>query len=511
MATAVDFEPFLSPPLTAGPVRFQTIRDAGELADWRPAWQSLDDAVATPMETFDWIEAAVATFGNDGDVEVIVAHRDGLAVAAAPLIGLPGALGRRWHGLNYHRIYEPAGLASSSPEALAALTEELIGRGRPIFFERVFADAPTRAALEIATQRRGWTRIGPQAATPWIPLDANWATPEDNISSRRRSDLRRARKHAEQRGSVTTQSHVPGESEVDRLLDLAFDVERRSWKGEAGTALALDRSGDFYRRYARAASRQGKLRIEFLHIADQTAAMQIGVVHQQRYWVLKVGYDPQFQRASPGILLMVEAIKQSVAEGLDAYELLGTVEAWIQVWTPHEHHCVSWRFYPRGVRGMIALGADLAHKASKRVQGSGFRVQHFFRPRSTSKPGAGTLTPESRPLTPVLRRAASACLLPLARRAARAYIAGPELTDALRLAAELADKSFASTLGFWDGPEDSLRSVADHYLAALDALAAAGRGDYLSIKLPALQNSRLLLGEVLDRARQLGVRIHFDS
>lgn len=373
MATAVDFEPFISPPPTDGPVRFHTIQGAGELSDWRPAWQALGNAVATPMETFDWMEAAAATFGEDGDVEVIVAHRGGQAVAAAPLIGLPGALSRRWHGLNYHRIYEPAELASSSPEALTALTEELISRGRPIFFERMFADAPTRAALESATQHRGWTRVGPQAATPWIPLDASWATPEDKISSRRRSDLRRARKHAEQLGSVTIQSHSPNEYEVDDLLDVAFEVERRSWKGEAGTALALSRSGDFYRRYARAAARQGKLRIELLHIGDQTAAMQIGVVHQQRYWVLKVGYDPQFQRASPGILLMIAAIQQSVAEGLAAYELLGTVEPWIQVWTQHEHRCVSWRFYPRGPRGVGAFGADLAHKAYTRVQGSGFR------------------------------------------------------------------------------------------------------------------------------------------
>lgn len=113
-------------------------------------------------------------------------------------------------------------------------------------------------------------------------------------------------------------------------------------------------------------------------------------------------------------------------------------------------------------------------------------------------------------LSHYLRRTASACLLPMAARAARAYIAGPELNDAVRLADELAQEGFASTLGFWDGQGDSPRAVADHYLAALDALAG-GRGGYLSMKLPAIGESRLLLGEVLGRARQLGVRVHFDS
>ncbi len=109
-----------------------------------------------------------------------------------------------------------------------------------------------------------------------------------------------------------------------------------------------------------------------------------------------------------------------------------------------------------------------------------------------------------------LRRTASSCLMPLAQRAARAYIAGPELADALRLTQDLASRGFQATIGFWDGPEDAPREVADRYLAALDALAAMPEA-YLSIKLPALKASQELLREVLARARELRVPIHFDS
>ncbi len=114
-------------------------------------------------------------------------------------------------------------------------------------------------------------------------------------------------------------------------------------------------------------------------------------------------------------------------------------------------------------------------------------------------------------LTTYLRRTASTCLMPLAQRAARAYIAGPELSNALHLAQELAERGFRATFGFWDGPEDSPRQVADYYLAALDAIGASAPEAYLSIKLPALGSSRALLSEVLDRARALDVQIHFDS
>jgi proline dehydrogenase len=110
-----------------------------------------------------------------------------------------------------------------------------------------------------------------------------------------------------------------------------------------------------------------------------------------------------------------------------------------------------------------------------------------------------------------LRRTASSCLMPLAARAARAYIAGPEIEDAVRVSQQLAARGFTATIGFWDGPGDTPRGVADHYLAALDAISAAKLGAYLSIKLPALATSNELLDEVLARAREHGIRIHFDS
>lgn len=396
MATVVDIEPIFFAPPAADRTRFSVVHDPHELTRWRSAWQELDEAVATPMETFDWISVAAATFAADGELEIVLAQQGGRVTAAAPLVRVPSPLGGRWHALNYHRLFEPAEFAASSPAALAELASEVVSRGRPLVLGRVFADTATRSAIEQASAGRGWLRVGPQAGTPWIPLDAAWATPEAQISPRRRSDLRRARKHAEQLGPIEVQNQRPREHEVDALVDRAFDVERRSWKGESGTALAQNRSGDFYRQYARAAARQDKLRIHFLQIGQQDAAMQIGVVHRLRYWVLKVGYDPQFQRSSPGILLMVDCIKQAVAEGLDAYELLGTVEPWIQVWTRHEHRCVSFRAYPAGVRGAGALGEDFARKACQRVQSAGLRVQHFFRPRTCVSVTEDKQPPDSR-------------------------------------------------------------------------------------------------------------------
>jgi proline dehydrogenase len=114
-------------------------------------------------------------------------------------------------------------------------------------------------------------------------------------------------------------------------------------------------------------------------------------------------------------------------------------------------------------------------------------------------------------LTSYLRRTANRCLLPLATRAAKSYIAGPELGDALRVASGLAQRGFATTLGFWDGVGDAPIDVANQYQAGIDALSLANYDGYLSIKLPALGDSKALLTELLERAAVSGQRIHFDS
>ena len=113
-------------------------------------------------------------------------------------------------------------------------------------------------------------------------------------------------------------------------------------------------------------------------------------------------------------------------------------------------------------------------------------------------------------LAAAARKTASRCLKPIVLRAAKAYVAGEHLGDALAAAEALAARGLGVTLGYWDSPEDGPRQVADAYLAAIDALQVRSDG-YLSIKVPSLQFSRDLLSELVARAAPARVRLHFDA
>lgn len=96
-------------------------------------------------------------------------------------------------------------------------------------------------------------------------------------------------------------------------------------------------------------------------------------------------------------------------------------------------------------------------------------------------------------------------------RAARAYVAGPELEDALRVSRKLAERGFHSITCFWDGPNDDPRRVADAHAAAIRAVSAQGSNTYVALKAPSLRYSRELIGDLAQPTQNNKVLLHFDS
>ncbi|HEX3727661.1 MAG TPA: hypothetical protein VHV08_15510 [Pirellulales bacterium] len=108
------------------------------------------------------------------------------------------------------------------------------------------------------------------------------------------------------------------------------------------------------------------------------------------------------------------------------------------------------------------------------------------------------------------RTLVASCARPLAERAAKSYVAGDTLDDALDVADQLEARGLGISLGYWDGPDDTPRGVADEYLAGIEALAGQPHG-YISMKVPSLDYSRELVAEIAQCAMQRKVRLHFDA
>jgi CelD/BcsL family acetyltransferase involved in cellulose biosynthesis len=206
-------------------------------------------------------------------------------------------------------------------------------------------------------------------ACPYISLGERHTVPEQQLTARRRSDLRRAQRRAARLGEVSYEMLAPSPAELQPLLEEAIAVEAAGWKGRARTALAHDEMRRaFFRHYAAAACSKGILRLCFLRIGGQAAAVQLAVETGNRFWLLKLGYDEQFARCSPGSLLLMETIRHAAIRGLRSYEFLGSAEPWIRPWTDTVRPCVRLDVYPFERSGVGMLATDVAAAAGRRLR-----------------------------------------------------------------------------------------------------------------------------------------------
>jgi proline dehydrogenase len=120
------------------------------------------------------------------------------------------------------------------------------------------------------------------------------------------------------------------------------------------------------------------------------------------------------------------------------------------------------------------------------------------------------------------RRLAGASKRALLERAARSYLAGPGLADAVAAAEALVERGFGVTLAYWNPIGEPAGQVAQTYLAAvhaagrLSARESAGVGTGVgsvdvAVKVPALDVNAGLVDAIAAASAQAGTRLWFDS
>jgi CelD/BcsL family acetyltransferase involved in cellulose biosynthesis len=318
----------------------------------------IEEFTSSPMQSHIWNLACAESF-SDGDPVLITVQRQGRTVAFAPLFRPHGEKRLVFLGQG---LFEPTLFSYADEESCHALARAMLTLKDPIFLRDADASSPLVEALHKSCRKDNRICVTrPMPSHPWLQLDESWQRPEEHLNSGRRSDLRRARRNAEKIGPLSFQNIIPSADKLEEVLTEVFRVESANWKGEAGSGLAYDPViQGFYRRFSQLACEQGILRILLMKCGDQTAAVQLGVEYKNRFWLLKMGYDQNFSRYSPGELLIVESLRLAAERGLEAYEFTGTPESWTHKWTDKTHASVSIRIYAAGLRGLIGVAVESA-------------------------------------------------------------------------------------------------------------------------------------------------------
>ena len=129
------------------------------------------------------------------------------------------------------------------------------------------------------------------------------------LSPKRRRNLRQEYDKLSKIGRLETLELKP-DDDLDYWLRSFFALEASGWKGNLGTAIVCSPIDvRFFEELSKGGFDRRQLQILMLRLDDRPIAMQYNLVSNQAVFALKIAYDENFKRYSPGMLLGVEAFK----------------------------------------------------------------------------------------------------------------------------------------------------------------------------------------------------------
>lgn len=324
-------------------------------------WNGLVGPQGLPVMRHEWFLSCAESIHTEPELHILVLRSGGAVRAIAPL-----ALSGRLECMGVSALYEPCDLLYDDEESLNELLAAIRRCGRTVVLQRLPRSSSTGDALDGLR-----AVVARKNSTPslFVECSGSWDDFCATLSSRRRYDLRRARRRAEEHGEVAVEIVRPTPREFHDLLPIVVEVEAAGWKGRRGSALQEnDRLRRFFSSYGEMAARQQMLTLSFLKIGDRHAAVQLGVEYGGSFWVLKIGYDERWAKCSPGMQLTHEMVRYSFERGLSRYELLGAEEPWQRVWAGGEREHMTAVIYPFNPSGMAGLARDGAGSILRRIR-----------------------------------------------------------------------------------------------------------------------------------------------
>lgn len=303
--------------------RIEWVRDPARLDQLERRWNRLAADEAQPFGGHTWFSSWWHAFGGGASLATCAVWRRSELVAMLPMTARGDSL-RAAANLHTPLFQLPARDEAARRAAVGAA----VGAAGTLEVQGLPAGATLRALRACARSERRLSVVEPWLISPIVELDGDL---DSYRSSTHPKWLRRIASYGRkiERDHQAQVSLVESASDPEHELGRCFELEAAGWKGRHGTAiLSAGDTARFYGSLGRRYAELGTLRISQINLDGRLVAFDIGLVHANRLWLLKTGYDEAFRALSPGSVLRLWVIERCFELGLDGVELLGGAEPW---------------------------------------------------------------------------------------------------------------------------------------------------------------------------------------
>jgi hypothetical protein len=330
--------------------------------DWDELWSrsATNSPLARPALVAHWADH----FSRRTLLRAIEIRRDGNLMAVLPLIGK-----------RYAKLFPLGCLPSNAWASCGDLLLDPTADAEVILGELVRAidrlpwpiiqlsplavTAPWWQAFRLACGRYGLEMMPSLVGSVGqVEIEADWQGYRSRWSKNHRRHIEKAGRRARLAGRLTLDVHTELLPEdIERWLRVGFEIEDRSWKGEAATSvLRTPGMFNFYLEQARQLARWGQLQLTFLLHDNRPIAFEYGYRAKGTYFSHKVGYDPAYAHFSPGQLLRALLLQRFHEEAqLSLVDFCGPLTEATAKWSTRSYPVGKWLIAPRRVLSRYVL------------------------------------------------------------------------------------------------------------------------------------------------------------
>lgn len=333
----------------------EEINDPERLESHRLRWSAL--LAQTPGRSFfhslDWLLAYWKCYGAGQKLRVLIVSSGGETIGIVPLtvrrettrLGALRVLTYPLH--DWGSFYGPIGHQPAATLTAAMLHLRATRRDWDLLDLRWIDEETDRGRSRRAMTAAGFSvRSSVWDATCLVDLPSTWEEYFARLSSKVRSNIRRAERRLAEQGAAAFERYRPlGASQGQDaprwdLYEQCVDLARRSWQGSSdnGTTLSHPQVACFFRETHLLAARSGALDLALLRLDGRSIAYAYNYHACGSVFGLRTGYAPEFAECGAGLVLLAWMFRDSIARGDRRLDMgvaaKETKRRWAPRWAP---------------------------------------------------------------------------------------------------------------------------------------------------------------------------------
>jgi len=360
---------------------FRILRSTEEWNKLREFWDALierqngDILGLDPTCTLSWAETLWENHLGRKGLEVLVAESSGAVEAVLPYYRTQ----KKIHSVSCDTVAPITELYSCRcgfllNEPRADLLEGLLNglrehvSGWDVFVFTLVEGSPSRLLLA-ELEERGGLRLEKISAqrSPFIILDKPWTEYFDGLPRKFRWNLRNFQKKMQAAGSVVHLTFESG-SKLEEFHEAVQEIEKASWKEEAGTSLTANTlQENFHARFMHAAAARGWFSGHLLEFRGEPVSYVWGLLYGNIFYDFKESYKSTYRDLGPGHVLKLSLMEKLFDKGVAFYDYMGLCEEYKLRWTDRTYERSTFLLYNKTLK---ARAAQLAGRVKKQVLNS---------------------------------------------------------------------------------------------------------------------------------------------